>query len=168
MGFTALDGLPMGTRCGNLDPGVVLYLQDELGMSTREVADLLYRRSGLLGVSGISNDMRQLLASDEPSAGDAINLFVYRLNRELGALAATLGGLDALVFTGGIGEHAAPIRMRVCRSAAWLGVQLDEHANEQHGPCISTADSAVSAWVIPTDEERMIAQHTCRVMDRGS
>lgn len=165
MGFTALDGLAMGTRCGNLDPGVVLYLQDELGMSTAEVADLLYHRSGLAGVSGISNDMRSLLASDEPSAREAVDLFVYRINRELGALVATLGGLDALVFTGGIGEHAAPIRAQVCELAAWLGIRLDAAANGCHASRISTMDSAVSTWVIPTDEEQMIARHTCRVLD---
>ena len=167
MGFTALDGLPMGTRCGSLDPGVVLHLQDELGMSTQEVTNLLYHRSGLLGVSGISNDMRELLASDDASAGDAVDLFVYRINRELGALAATLGGLDALVFTGGIGEHAAKIRAQVCASAAWSGVRLDAAANTHHGPRISSRESALSAWVIPTDEQRMIAQHTCRVLDSG-
>ncbi|MCO6439630.1 MAG: acetate/propionate family kinase [Nitrococcus mobilis] len=164
MGFTALDGLPMGTRCGNLDPGVVLYLQDTLGMSSAEVAELLYHRSGLLGVSGISNDMRQLLASDLPSAREAIELYTYRINRELGALTATLGGLDALVFTAGIGERAAPIRARVCELASWLGVRLDAAANEQHGPRISTADSAASVWVIPTNEEWMIARHTREVM----
>ena len=164
MGFTALDGLPMGTRCGNLDPGVVLYLQDELGMSTAEVADLLYHRSGLLGVSGRSNDMRVLLDSDAPSDQEAIDLFVYRINRELGALTAVLGGLDALVFTGGIGEHAAPIRARVCELVAWLGIRLDADANQRRGPCISTQDSAVPVWVIPTDEERMIARYTLAVL----
>lgn len=168
MGFTALDGLPMGTRCGNLDPGVVLYLQDELDMSTLEVANLLYHRSGLLGVSGISNDMRELLASDKADAQDAVDLFVYRINRELGSLVATLGGLDALVFTGGIGEHASPVRARVCELAAWVGVQLDAIANQYHGPCISTEDSRVSAWVIPTDEERMIARHTHAVLNHAN
>lgn len=166
MGFTALDGLPMGTRCGNLDPGVVLYLQQELGMSTAEVTDLLYHRSGLLGVSGISHDMRQLLASTESSAADAIELFVYRINRELGALSASLGGLDALVFTGGIGEHAASIRAQVCQAAAWQGLRLDAKANDATplGPRISHTDSAVSVWVIPTNEEWMIAQHTLSVL----
>ena len=168
MGMTALDGLPMGTRCGNLDPGVVLYLQDTQGMNSAEVADLLYHRSGLRGVSSISNDMRELLASENPHAREAIDLFVYRINRELGALTAVLGGLDALVFTGGIGEHAAPIRARVCERAAWLGVKLDTNANVTipPGPRISSEDSAVSVWVIPTNEERMIAQHTLNILDR--
>ncbi|MEE9598470.1 MAG: acetate/propionate family kinase [Acidiferrobacterales bacterium] len=160
MGFTALDGLPMGTRCGALDPGVLLYLIEERGMDVSEVTDLLYHKSGLLGVSGISNDMRTLLASDDPRAAEAINLFVYRIGRELGAMAAALGGLDALVFTAGIGEHAAPIRARVCHDAKWLGIRLDERANNQGGPRISRDDSVVSAWVIPTNEELMIARHT--------
>ncbi len=160
MGFTALDGLPMGTRCGALDPGVLLYLIEERGMDVSEVTDLLYHKSGLLGVSGISNDMRTLLASDDPRAAEAINLFVYRIGRELGAMAAALGGLDALVFTAGIGEHAAPIRARVCRDAKWLGIRLDEQANVRGGPRISRDDSVVSAWVIPTNEELMIARHT--------
>ena len=168
MGMTALDGLPMGTRCGNLDPGAVLYLQQTLGMSNADITDLLYRHSGLLGVSGISNDMRRLLAGNEPGAVAAVELFVYRINRELGALTATLGGLDALVFTAGIGEHAAPIRARVCELAAWAGLRIDPQANRRHGPQISTADSAVSVWVIPTDEERMIARHTRRVLDSGA
>ncbi len=168
MGFTALDGLPMGTRCGNLDPGVALYLQGQLGMSSTEVAELLYHHSGLLGVSGISNDMRTLLASAEPAARTAIDLYAYRINRELGALTATLGGLDALVFTGGIGEHAAPIRAQVCALAEWAGIRLDSDANEQHKTCISTSDSAPSVWVIPTNEEWMIARHTCRLLGRVS
>lgn len=165
MGFTALDGLPMGTRCGNLDPGVVLYLQSEWGMSSAEVAELLYHRSGLLGMSGISNDMRELLASDAPRAREAIDLFVYRINRELGALTAILGGLDALVFTAGIGQYAAPVRARVGELAGWLGIRLDPDANRRHGPCISASDSAVPVWVIPTDEEGMIARHTRRVLE---
>ena len=159
MGFTAVDGLPMGTRCGALDPGVVLYLMDELKMDARAIEKLLYQQSGLLGVSGISSDMRTLLESTEPRAKLAIDLFVYRIGRELGSLAAALGGLDALVFTGGIGEHAAQIRERVCRDAAWLGVELDAAANGG-GPRISTASSRVAAWVIPTNEELMIARHT--------
>ena len=165
MGFTAVDGLPMGTRCGNLDPGVVLYLIDELKMDTRAIEKLLYQQSGLLGVSGVSSDMRTLLDSTEPKAKFAIDLFVYRIGRELGSLAAALGGLDALVFTGGIGEHAVPIRERVCKAAAWLGVDLDPLANTAGGPRISTAGSRISAWVIPTNEELMIARHTRSILD---
>ena len=160
MGFTAVDGLPMGTRSGNLDPGVVLYLVDELKMDARAIEKLLYQQSGLLGVSGISSDMRTLLASAEPKAQFAVELFVYRIGRELGSLAAALGGLDAMVFTAGIGEHAASIRERVCHAAAWLGVALDPVANAADGPRISTADSRVAAWVVPTNEELMIARHT--------
>ncbi len=167
MGMTALDGVPMGTRCGNIDPGAILYLQEELGMSTQQVTELLYYKSGLLGVSGISNDMRKLLTSDEPSALEAIDLFVYRINREIAALAASLGGLDALVFTGGIGEHAAPIRARVCELAAWLGLQLDCEANAKHLSLISTAASKISVWVIPTDEESLIAKQTRAVLSGG-
>ncbi|MBK7565587.1 MAG: acetate/propionate family kinase [Propionivibrio sp.] len=164
MGFTAMDGLPMGTRCGNLDPGVVLYLMDELKMDTRAIEKLLYQKSGLLGVSGLSSDMRTLLDSTEPQAKFAVELFVYRIARELGSLAAAIGGLDALVFTAGIGEHAAPIRERVCRAAGWLGVELDPVANVAGGPCISTAGSRTQAWVIPTNEELMIARHTHRIL----
>lgn len=163
-GFTALDGLPMGTRCGNLDPGVILYLLDELQMDARAIERLLYKESGLLGVSGISGDMRELLASDAPRAALAVALFVYRIGREIGSLAAALGGLDALVFTAGIGEHAVPIRERVCRDAAWLGLELDPAANAAGGPRISTDNSTVSAWVIPTDEELMIARHTLQTL----
>jgi acetate kinase len=165
MGFTAADGLPMGTRCGNLDPGVVLYLIDELGMDTRAVEKLIYQESGLLGVSGISSDMRTLLASDAPAAKEAVSLYVYRIGRELGSLAAALGGLDALVFTAGIGENSAELRRRVCRDAAWLGVELDEAANTRGGPCISRPGSRASAWVIPTNEELMIARHTRAVIE---
>jgi acetate kinase len=160
MGFTALDGLMMGTRCGSLDPGVILHLMVELGMGARAIESLLYRESGLLGVSGISSDMRTLLAEGSDDAKAAVDLFVYRFRRELGSMAASLDGLDALVFTGGIGEHAAAIRERICRDAGWLGVELDASANAAGGPRISVADSRVSAWVIPTDEERMIARHT--------
>ena len=160
MGFTAVDGLPMGTRCGAIDPGVILYLMDERGMSTREVEKLIYSQSGLLGVSGISSDMRVLLESADPKARLAVELFVYRIGRELGSLAAALGGLDAIVFTAGIGEHSAAIRERVCRQAAWLGVELDAAANAKHGPRIGTATSRCAAWVIPTNEELMIARHT--------
>ena len=164
MGFTALDGLPMGTRSGAVDPGVLLYLMDEHHMDARALEHLLYERSGLLGVSGLSNDMRVLLASDDPHARAAIDLFVYRIGRELGSLTAALGGLDGLIFTAGIGEHAAEIRARVCRDAAWLGLELDEAANRAGGPCISTARGAASAWVVPTDENLMIARHTLRLL----
>lgn len=165
MGFTAVDGLPMGTRCGNLDPGVVLYLFDELKMDSRAIEKLLYQQSGLLGVSGISSDMRTLLDSTDAQAKLAIDLFVYRISRELGSLVAALAGLDTLVFTGGIGEHAATIRERVCQDAAWLGVELDAAANAVGGPCISTANSTITVWVIPTNEELMIARHTRKILD---
>jgi acetate kinase len=164
MGFTAVDGLPMGTRCGSLDPGVVLYLMEALGMDARAVEDLIYRRSGLLGVSGVSSDMRMLLASDDPHARFAIELYIYRISRELGALAAAMDGIDALVFTAGIGEHAAAIREGVMRHAAWLGAELDAEANRNGGALITTASSRMSAWVIPTNEERMIARHTREVL----
>jgi acetate kinase len=160
MGFTAVEGLPMGTRCGSLDPGVMLYLMDELKMDARAIEKLIYQQSGLLGVSGISSDMRTLLESKDQRAKLAIDLFVYRIGRELGSLTAALGGLDALVFTGGIGEHAVAIRERVCRDAAWAGIELDAVANGKSGPRISTATSRVAAWVIPTNEELMIARHT--------
>lgn len=164
MGFTALDGLPMGTRCGAIDAGVVLWLMDQRGMGARQIEKLLYQQSGLLGVSGLSSDMRTLLDSDTDGARRAVALYVYRIGRELGSLVAALGGLHAMVFTAGIGEHAAAIRSRVCADAAWLGVKVDESANEQvHGGQalrISAPDSAVSVWVIPTNEELMIARHT--------
>ncbi len=163
-GFTALDGLPMGTRCGALDPGVVLYLLSEQKMDIPTVTDMLYHRSGLLGVSGESSEMQELLASASPHAREAIDLFVYRIRRELGSLVAVLGGLDVLVFTGGIGEHAVPIRARVCQDAQWLGVQLNAEANRTGGPKISAADSAVAVWVIPTDEDLMIARHTYTIV----
>ena len=165
MGFTAMDGLPMGTRCGNLDPGVVLYLVDELKMDARAIEKLFYQQTGLLGVSGISSDMRTLLASDEPRAKFAVDLFVYRIGRELGSLAGALGGLDAIVFTGGIGEHAVAIRERVCHAAAWLGVELDSTASAAGDSRISTAASRITAWVIPTNEELMIARHTRRLLN---
>jgi acetate kinase len=164
MGFTAVDGLPMGTRCGNLDPGVILYLIDELGMDARGVEDLIYKRSGLLGVSGVSSDMRALLASDDERARLAINLYCYRIGRELGSLAAAAQGIDALVFTAGIGEHAPLIREHVCRHAAWLGAALDTTANNAGGPRISTPDSRVAVWVMPTNEELMIARHTLQAL----
>jgi acetate kinase len=160
MGFTALDGLPMGTRSGALDPGVVLYLMDERGMDARGIERLLYHQSGLLGVSGLSGDMRKLLGSEDPRAKLAVDLFIYRIRRELGSLAAALGGLDALVFTAGIGENSAAIRERVCAGAAWLGVELDAAANRQGGTRLAAAKSRVSVWTIPTNEELMIAHHT--------
>jgi acetate kinase len=164
MGFTAVDGLPMGTRSGALDPGVVLYLMDELKMDTRAIEKLLYQQSGLLGVSGISSDMRTLLESDDPRAKFAVDLFVYRIRRELGSLVAALEGIDALVFTGGIGERSAVIRAAVCRDAAWTGLAIDADTNKAGGPRISAVDSRISAWVVPTNEELMIARHTRRVV----
>ncbi len=164
MGFTAVDGLPMGTRAGALDPGVLLFMFDELGMSVREVERLLYRESGLLGMSGISGDMRELLASDAPPARLAVDVFVYRARRELGSLAAALGGLDAVVFTAGIGENQAEVRRRICEGTAWLGLEIDAAANARHGPCISAAGSVTTAWVIATDEESMIAGHVLRLL----
>jgi len=165
MGFTAVEGLPMGTRSGSLDPGVMLYLMDQRGMDARAIEKLIYNDSGLLGVSGISSDMRALLASDDARARLAIDLYVYRIRRELGSLAAAMGGLDAIVFTAGIGENAGPIRGRVCQDAEWLGVELDARSNAAGGPRISATSSKVSAWVIPTNEELMIARHTRRVLD---
>ena len=159
-GFTALDGLCMGTRPGAIDPGVVLYLLQSLNLSPKEVETILYRKSGLLGVSGISSDMRDLLGRSEPNARLAVDYFVYRAAREIGALAAVLGGLDGLVFTAGVGENSAEIRRRICEASRWLGVDIDEGANETHGPKISKQKSKVSAWVIPTNEELMIARHT--------
>jgi acetate kinase len=163
-GFTALDGLCMGTRPGALDPGVVLHLFQTLKMSAKEVESLLYKESGLLGISGVSNDMRELETSPKPDARLAIDYFVYRGAKEIGALAAVLGGVDALVFTAGIGEHSAEIRKRICAASAWLGLELDAAANAKGGPRISSALSRVSAWVIPTNEELMIARHTSSVL----
>jgi acetate kinase len=160
MGFSALDGLVMGKRCGSLDPGVILYLLDHEGMSSKQISHLLYEESGLFGVSAISDDMRDLLSSKDIHAAEAIELFVYRIVRELGSLIAALGGIDALVFTGGIGEHASAIRARVCRQAAWLGATLDEVANSSGHPRISTNDSAIAVLALATDEEWMIARHT--------
>ena len=164
MGFTAVDGLMMGTRSGNLDPGVLLYLMDERGLSARDIEALLYKRSGLLGVSGISSDMRTLLASDAPRARLAVDLYCYRIRRELGSVVAALGGLDALVFTAGVGEHAAAIRAAVCRDARWLGVELDEAANASGAVRISAPWSRVTVWRMPTNEELMIARHTAAVL----
>jgi acetate kinase len=167
MGFTALDGLPMGTRCGQLDPGVVLYLMMEKGWDAKAVERLLYREAGLRGLSGISNDVRALLASDAPSARLALDYFVYRIARETGSLAAALGGLDALVLTGGIAENSPEMRARICARAEWLGVRLDATANGVGRGRISRSDSRVAVWVIPTDEERVIAEHTLEVVRRS-
>ena len=164
MTFSPLDGLPMGTRCGALDPSVVFYLMRVKGMNIDTVEDLLNYKSGLLGVSGISGDMHELLGNDNPHAAEAVDLFVYCVGRELGSLVAALGGLDALVFTAGIGEHSIVIRERICREASWLGLHVDEAANVAEGPRISTLDSSVSAWVIPTNEELIIAEHVVRVV----
>jgi acetate kinase len=164
MGFTAVYGLPMGTRCGTIDPGIVLYLMNRHGMDAHSIENLIYNQSGLLGVSGISSDMRELLASEDPRAREAVDLFVYRIGRELGSLAAALSGIDGIVFTGGIGENSAVIRARVCRDAEWLGLIFDETANERGGPEISDKNSRISAWVIPTNEELMIATHTKRML----
>ena len=165
MGFTAIDGLMMGTRSGAIDPGVLLYLMDNKGMGSAELTRLLYKESGLLGVSGISQDMRTLLACGEPEAEEAIDLYCYRLVREVGSLAAAIGGLDALVFTGGIGEHAAAVRRRVCARLGWLGGELDETANAAGRPRISTAGSLIEILVIPTNEEWMIAHHARVLLD---
>jgi acetate kinase len=164
MGFTALDGLMMGTRCGSIDPGVILYLQQQNGMSAGEVQHLLYEESGLLGVSGVSSDMRNLLASPQESARQAVELFAYRVAREAGALASSLAGLDELVFTAGIGENSPAVRGLVCERLAWLGVELDCDANAAGAALISTTDSRVTVRIIPTDEERMIAMHTMDVV----
>jgi len=164
LGFTALDGLCMGTRPGALDPGVVLYLFQNLGLTAKEVETMLYKESGLLGISGISNDMRDLLGRSEPEARLAVDYFVYRAAKEIGALTAVLGGIDALVFTAGIGENSSEIRRRICEASAWLGVELDTQANAGGASRISTRQSKVSAWVVPTNEELMIARHTCSLL----
>jgi acetate kinase len=159
MGFTALDGLPMGTRCGALDAGVVLHLIQQKGMSAEALVDLLYRRSGMLGLSGISSDFRELLASDEPRARFAIEVFCYCAAREIGSLAAALGGVDGIVFTAGVGENAAPVRSAICQACRWLGLELDEAANREHRTRITTPQSRVGVYVIKTDENLMIARH---------
>jgi len=166
MGFSPLDGLVMGTRCGSLDPGVLLYLMDHYQMDARALEKLLYFQSGLLGISGISADMATLSASPNPHAQEAVESFVYRVTRELGSLVAALGGIEALVFTGGIGEHSEIIRQRICEQAAWLGVTIDSTANQQQSRrfCISKSDSAVTAWVVQTDENLMIARHTLKLL----
>lgn len=172
MGFSALDGLVMGTRCGNIDPGVILYLMTALSMTTEQVTDLLYHQSGLFGVSGLSADMRVLITEyterNNTKAKEAIDLFLYRLKRELGGLVAILGGLDSLIFTAGIGEHAAFIREKVCENAAWLGITIDPQANAAHAVKISNEESAISVWVIPTDEERIVAEYTWNLLQNGS
>jgi acetate kinase len=169
MAFTALDGLCMGTRPGAVDPGVILYLFQGLDLSVKEVETMLYKKSGLLGISGVSNDMRELLESSEPTARLAVDYFVYRVAKEMGALAAVLGGLDALVFTAGIGENSAVIRRRICEACAWLGIDFDAAANTAKAARISRTTSRVSAWMIPTNEELMIARHTGRLLaSRGS
>jgi len=160
LGFTALDGLCMGTRPGSIDPGVVLYLFQNLNLSVKEVETLLYKKSGLIGISGISNDMRDLLERTEPAARLAVDYFVYRAAKEIGALTAALGGIDALVFTAGIGENSPEIRRRICKASSWLGIELDEAANTERHPKISASRSKISVWVIPTNEELMIARHT--------
>ncbi|MBS1129889.1 MAG: acetate kinase, partial [Proteobacteria bacterium] len=159
LGFSTIDGLVMGTRCGNLDPGVILHLMETKNLSVKDMTKMLYKESGLLGVSGLSQDMRTLLASDKPEAGEAVNLFCYRIARELGSLAAAAGGLDALVFTGGIGEHAAEVRRRVCLQSEWLGIRLNPEANARHELRISAGNSSVDVLVIPTNEEWMMAHH---------
>jgi acetate kinase len=160
LGFTALDGLCMGTRPGSVDPGVILHLVQTMGRSAKDVEKLLYKQSGLLGISGISNDMRDLVDNPDPAATLAVDYFVYQAAKHIGSLAAALGGLDALVFTAGIGERSVEIRRRICEASAWLGMTLDHEANAKHGPRISAADSRISAWVVPTNEELMIARHT--------
>ena len=159
MAFTALEGLPMGTRCGSIDPGVLLYLLDQEQLSVKELANLLYKQSGLLGVSGISSDMRDLLADPSTEAAEAVEYFCYRIARAIGSLAAALGGLDALVFTGGIGEHAAPVRARICELSRWLGVAIDTEANQESRTSIQSEASSIKVLVIPTNEEMMIATH---------
>ncbi|NEX92182.1 acetate/propionate family kinase [Caulobacter sp. 17J65-9] len=166
MGFTAVEGLMMGTRSGSLDPGVLIYLMDQYGMDARALEDLIYKRSGLLGVSGVSSDMRALRASHDPAAAEAVALFVYRIVREIGSMAAALGGVDGLIFTAGIGENDAAARAEIAAGCAWLGVELDAARNAAAAGRISGAGSKVSAWVVPTDEERMVARHTSAVLAR--
>jgi acetate kinase len=164
MGFTAVDGLVMGTRCGSIDPGVIIYLMDTYGMDARAIEDLIYRRSGLLGVSAVSSDMRALRDSSDPAAAEAVALFIYRIVREIGSMAAALGGLDGLVLTGGIGEHDARGRAEIAAGCGWLGVELDRARNDGGEGRISSDSSRVQAWVVPTDEERMIARHTAALL----
>ena len=165
MGFTAVEGLVMGTRCGSIDPGVLIYLMDEHGMDARALESLIYKKSGLLGVSGISSDMRTLRASDDPKAREAIDLFIYRIVREIGSLSAALGGLDGLVFTGGIGQRDAKTRREVVAGCAWLGAVLDEDANAGGEGRIDAQSSKLPIWVLPTDEEGVIARHTAALLN---
>jgi acetate kinase len=167
MSFTPADGLMMGTRTGLLDPGVLIYLMRRHGMNADQLENLINHESGLLGVSGISSDMRALLGSNDPRAGEAIDLFIYRIVRELGSLAAAVGGLDALVFTGGIGENSAAVRERVCRNANWLGIEIDAAKNSSASGQVNSARSAVAVWVIPTNEELMIARHVERLLQEA-
>ena len=166
MGFTALDGLPMGTRSGELDAGVVLHLIQQKGKDAAAIQELLYRRSGMLGLSGVSSDFRDLLASTEPRAAFAVEMFCMQAARAIASLATAMGGLDGVVFTAGVGENAAPVRAAIAGHCAWLGLTLDEAANAAHGPRISAPGSGIEAWVIPTDEERMIARHTIALTAR--
>lgn len=170
MSFTPLDGIPMASRCGAVDPGVLLHLLREEGMSPQQLDELLNHRSGLLGVSGLSGDVRVLQASDDPHAVEALDLFAYRISQAIASHAVALEGLDALVFTAGIGEHASAVRAAICGRLAWLGLALDEAANDRHGPCISHAGSRIGAWVIPTNEETVIARHAWELTagDRGA
>lgn len=165
MGFTALDGLPMGTRSGQIDPGVLLYLMDSKGMDAAQIGQLLYKQSGLLGMSGLSQDMRTLEASNDPKAQSAIDYFCHRISREAAALAAAMGGIDALVFTGGIGEHSSRVRAQVCASLTWMGVDIDPACNAQHSACISSPTSGIQVRVMQTDEEQMIAKHCHELVD---
>ena len=162
MGFSAVDGLPMGTRTGQLDPGVLLYLMTEEGMNADAITDLIYKRSGLLGLSGVSNDMRTLEESDDPAAAEAIDYFVFRIRRELGGLAAALGGIDGLVFTGGIGEHSALVRERVCEGMGWIGISIDTAANTQNGPDLTGPGGSVTVLALATDEEGVLAREARR------
>lgn len=168
MGFSALDGLPMGTRCGQLDPGVLLYLMDQRGMSVAQIADLLYKQSGLLGLSGLSNDMRTLEAAGTPEAAQAIDYFVFRCQREVGAMAAALGGIDALVFCGGIGEHSTLIRARICERLGWMGIDIDHHRNAQHTCVISSDMARTTVMIVPTNEELVIARATRALVETRS
>ncbi|MDR3515629.1 MAG: acetate/propionate family kinase [Azospirillaceae bacterium] len=167
MGFTVLEGVPMGTRPGIVDPGILLYLMREKGMGADELEKLLYHQSGFLGVSGISNDMRVLLESDDPRAAETVELFCFNVAKQIGAMAASMGGLDAIVFTAGIGENSPPVRARVGAKLEWLGVKIDQNANQSKAPRISSASSRIPVLIIPTDEERMIARHTARILGRA-